>query len=104
VPREESYAASLVFGSLDGRSRGPAHRPRRSGPLLRFIPSSDVTVLGSGQSGAEIVLDPTDWETIARYPNRYTGMSPRRDIDAYDGMPLTLKLATVAVEAVTATD
>ena len=47
--------------------------------------------------GAEVVLDPTDWDTIGRYPNRYTGMSPHRDIDAYDGMPLTLGDTTVTL-------
>jgi metallo-beta-lactamase class B len=47
--------------------------------------------------GAQVVLDPTDWDTIARYPKRYTGMSPHRDIDAYDGMPLTLGDTTVTL-------
>ena len=47
--------------------------------------------------GARIVMDPVDWEMLARYPNRYTSMSPRRDIDAYDGMPLTLGETTVTL-------
>ena len=33
--------------------------------------------------GAEVVLDPTDWDTIARYPTGIPGMSPHRDVDAY---------------------
>jgi metallo-beta-lactamase class B len=45
--------------------------------------------------GARIVMDPADWEMLSRYPKRYTSMSPRRDIDAYDGMPLTLGDTTV---------
>jgi metallo-beta-lactamase class B len=49
------------------------------------------------QRGARIVLAPADWDTIARFPNRYTGMSPRRDIDAYDGMLLTLGDTTVTL-------
>ena len=32
--------------------------------------------------GARIVMDPVDWEMLTRFPNRYTSMSPRRDIDA----------------------
>jgi metallo-beta-lactamase class B len=47
--------------------------------------------------GAQVVLDPTDWDTIARYPNRYTGMSPHRDIDASDGMKLSLGDTTVTL-------
>ena len=47
--------------------------------------------------GARIVMDPVDWETVSRFPNRFTSMSPRRDIDAYDGMPLTLGDTTVTL-------
>ena len=47
--------------------------------------------------GARIVMDPLDWEMLRRFPKRYTSMSPRRDIDAYDGMPLTLGDTTVTV-------
>ena len=47
--------------------------------------------------GARIVMDSTDWEMLARFPNRYTSMSPRRDIDAYDGMPLRLGDTTVTL-------
>lgn len=47
--------------------------------------------------GARIVMDPVDWEMLSRYPNRYTSMSPRRDMDAYDGMPLTLGDTTVTL-------
>jgi metallo-beta-lactamase class B len=49
------------------------------------------------QRGARIVMDPVDWEMLRRFPNRYTAMSPRRDIDAYDGMPLTLGDTTVTL-------
>jgi metallo-beta-lactamase class B len=47
--------------------------------------------------GARIVMDPVDWEMLTRFPNRYTSMSPRRDIDAYDGMPLVLGDTTVTL-------
>ncbi|MBV8713810.1 MAG: MBL fold metallo-hydrolase [Chloroflexi bacterium] len=47
--------------------------------------------------GARIVMDPVDWDMLSRYPNRYTSMAPRRDIDAYDGMPLTLGDTTVTL-------
>jgi metallo-beta-lactamase class B len=47
--------------------------------------------------GARIVMDPADWELLGCYPNRYTSMSPRRDIDAHDGMPLTLGDTTVTL-------
>ena len=47
--------------------------------------------------GARIVMDPIDWAMLTRYPNRYTSMSPRRDIEAYDGMPLTLGDTTVTL-------
>jgi metallo-beta-lactamase class B len=47
--------------------------------------------------GPRIVMDPVDWELLTRFPNRYTSMSPRRDIDAYDGMPLALGDTTVTL-------
>ena len=47
--------------------------------------------------GARIVMDSADWEILSRYPNRYTSMSPRRDIDAYDGMSLVLGDTTVTL-------
>ncbi len=49
------------------------------------------------QRGARIVMDPVDWDLLSRYPNRYVSMSPRRDIDAHDGMPLTLGDTTVTL-------
>ena len=47
--------------------------------------------------GARVVMDPADWEMLSRYPNRYTSMSPRRDVDAHDGMPLTLGDTTLTL-------
>jgi len=47
--------------------------------------------------GARIVMDPIDWEMLTRFPNRYTSMSPRHDVDAYDGMPLVLGDTTVTL-------
>jgi metallo-beta-lactamase class B len=47
--------------------------------------------------GARIVMDPIDWDLLSRYPKRYTSMSPRRDIEAYDGMPLTLGDTTLTL-------
>jgi metallo-beta-lactamase class B len=49
------------------------------------------------QRGARIVMDSVDWEMLSRFPKRYTSMSPRRDIDAYDGMPLQLGDTTVTL-------
>ena len=31
---------------------------------------------------------PPEWELVERFPNRYRTMAPRRDIEAFDGMPL----------------
>ena len=42
-----------------------------------------------------VVLGAPDWETIARYPNRYRTMAPKRDVVATDGMPIRLGDATV---------
>jgi metallo-beta-lactamase class B len=47
--------------------------------------------------GARIVMGPADWDLVAQFPNRYKSMSPRRDIDAQDGMPLTLGDTTVTI-------
>jgi metallo-beta-lactamase class B len=47
--------------------------------------------------GARIVMGPPDWDLVAQFPNRYMSMAPRRDIDALDGMPLTLGDTTVAI-------
>src|SRR5207245_7223032 len=49
------------------------------------------------QRGARSVMDPVDWEMLTRFPNRYPSMSPRRDIDAYDGMPPALGDTTVTL-------
>jgi metallo-beta-lactamase class B len=45
--------------------------------------------------GARVVMGAPDWDTVARYPNRFRTMAPRRDIVATDGMPITLGGATV---------
>jgi metallo-beta-lactamase class B len=47
------------------------------------------------ERNARIVMGPADWDLVSEFPNRYTSMSPRRDIDAQDGMPLTLGDTTV---------
>ena len=31
-----------------------------------------------------------DWDSVAKYPNRYKTMAPKRDIVATDGMKITL--------------
>lgn len=40
--------------------------------------------------GARIVMSQPDWDLVARYPKRYTGISPRRDVVAVDGGTITL--------------
>jgi metallo-beta-lactamase class B len=40
--------------------------------------------------GARVVMGAPDWDLVERYPTRYTGMAPRRDVVATDGMRLTL--------------
>lgn len=45
--------------------------------------------------GPRVVLGAPDWDTIARYPNRYRTMAPTRDIVATDGMQIRLGGATV---------
>jgi metallo-beta-lactamase class B len=40
--------------------------------------------------GARIVMGAPDWDTVEKYPNRYTSMAPKRDIVAADGMQITL--------------
>jgi metallo-beta-lactamase class B len=47
--------------------------------------------------GAQIVMAPADWDLVAQFPNRYRSMSPRRQIDAQDGMSLTLGDTTVTL-------
>jgi metallo-beta-lactamase class B len=38
-----------------------------------------------------------DWDLVARFPNRYKTMAPKRDIVAADGMQITLGGSTVDV-------
>jgi metallo-beta-lactamase class B len=40
--------------------------------------------------GARIVMGGPDWDSVAKYPNRYKTMAPKRDIVATDGMKVTL--------------
>ncbi len=45
--------------------------------------------------GARVVMGAPDWDAVAKYPNRYKGMAPKRDIVATDGMKVTLGASTV---------
>ncbi len=47
--------------------------------------------------GARIVMGGPDWDLVAKYPNRYKTMAPKRDIVATDGMKITLGDATVTI-------
>lgn len=47
--------------------------------------------------GARVVMGGPDWETVAKYPNRYRTMAPKRDIVATDGMTITLGGTTVTI-------
>ena len=47
--------------------------------------------------GARIVMGGADWDNVARFPNRYKTMAPRRDIVATDGMKITLGGETLTV-------
>ena len=47
--------------------------------------------------GARIVMGGPDWDTVAKYPNRYKTMAPKRDIVATDGMKVTLGDTTVTI-------
>ena len=47
--------------------------------------------------GARIVMGAPDWQTVAKYPNRYKTMAPKRDIVATDGMKITLGETTVTI-------
>jgi metallo-beta-lactamase class B len=44
-----------------------------------------------------VVMGGPDWDTVAKHPNRYKTMSPKRDIVATDGMKITLGGETVTV-------
>ena len=47
--------------------------------------------------GARIVMGGPDWDPVAKYPNRYKTMAPKRDIVATDGMKITLGGTTVTI-------
>ena len=45
--------------------------------------------------GSHIVMSDADWQLIARYPNRYKTLAPRRDVVVGDGSEITLGGSTV---------
>jgi metallo-beta-lactamase class B len=45
--------------------------------------------------GARVVMGAPDWDLVAKYPNRYKTMAPKRDVVATDGMKITLGGQTV---------
>ena len=47
------------------------------------------------QFGPRVVMGAPDWDTVAKFPNRYKTMAPKRDIVATDGMKITLGGTTV---------
>jgi len=47
--------------------------------------------------GARVVMGAPDWDAVAKYPNRYKTMAPKRDIVATDGMKITLGDTTVTI-------
>ena len=47
--------------------------------------------------GARVVMGAPDWDSVAKYPNRYKTMAPKRDIVATDGMKITLGGQTVTI-------
>src|SRR5216683_1815827 len=47
--------------------------------------------------GVRVVMGGPDWDWVAKYPNRYKTMAPKRDIVATDGMKITLGDTTVTV-------
>jgi len=49
--------------------------------------------------GARVVMGAADWDLVAKYPNRYKTMAPKRDIVATDGMKVTLGETTVTTWA-----
>src|SRR6266403_3557592 len=46
---------------------------------------------------ARVVMGGPDWDWVAKYPNRYKTMAPKRDIVATDGMKITLGGTTVTI-------
>jgi metallo-beta-lactamase class B len=49
--------------------------------------------------GAHVVMGAADWDLVAKYPNRYKTMAPKRDIAATDGMKITLGETSVTIWA-----
>ena len=47
--------------------------------------------------GPRVVMGGPDWDLVAKYPNRYKTMAPKRDIVASDGMKITLGETTVTI-------
>jgi metallo-beta-lactamase class B len=47
--------------------------------------------------GVRVVMGGPDWDLVAKYPNRYKTMAPKRDIVATDGMKITLGETTVNI-------
>jgi len=47
--------------------------------------------------GARVVMGGPDWDLVAKYPNRYKTMAPKRDIVATDGMKIRLGDMTVTI-------
>jgi len=47
--------------------------------------------------GVRVVMGGPDWDWVAKYPNRYKTMAPKRDIAATDGMKITLGDTTVTI-------
>ena len=47
--------------------------------------------------GARVVMGGPDWDLVAKHPNRYKTMAPKRDIVAGDGMNIALGESTVTV-------
>ena len=47
--------------------------------------------------GTRIVMGGPDWDMVAKFPNRYKTMAPKRDIVATDGMKITLGETTVTI-------
>jgi len=47
--------------------------------------------------GVRVVMGGPDWDWVAKYPNRYKTMAPKRDIVATDGMKITLGDTTVTI-------
>jgi metallo-beta-lactamase class B len=47
--------------------------------------------------GVRVVMGGADWDSVAKYPNRYKTMAPKRDIVATDGMKITLGDTTVTI-------